>query len=77
MKVIFGDVGVKFNEETHQWDSDHEIIQDALNSRLFKEREVLETKDCSVEFAIKVAKKQMFFLEFTELETKDYFADFR
>lgn len=77
MKIIFGDTEVKFNEKTHQWDSDHEIIQDALNSRLFIERGVLGTKDYSVEFAIKVAKKQMSFLEFTELETKDHFADFR
>ena len=76
MKIIFGNTEVIFNEGTHQWDSDHEIIQDALNSRLFRERDALEIKDYSVEFAVKVAKKQMSFLEFVELETKDYAADF-
>ena len=76
MKIIFGDTEVIFNEETYQWDSDHEIIQDTLNSRLFREKDVLETKDYSAEFAVKVAKKQMSFLEFVELETKDYTADF-
>ena len=66
MKAIFSDAVAVYTGKI--WESDHGMLMDALNSRLMRERKSLEEKDYSVDFAVKVARKQIPSLEFVEEE---------
>lgn len=56
-KAIFADIEAVYTEDSQVWESDHEMLSDALNSRLLRERNNLVEKDYSVEFAVRVARK--------------------